>query len=68
MTVEAIRKMVEETGIAEGEQTTVGRVNAIREHGKAVFMDIVDGESKIQLHFRYDVVGEESWNFFRTYI
>jgi len=68
MTVEAIRKMVEETGIAEGEQTTVGRVNAIREHGKAVFMDIVDGESKIQLHFRYDVVGEESWNFFRNYI
>ncbi len=68
MTVEAIRKMVEETGIAEGEQTTVGRVNAIREHGKAVFMDIIDGESKIQLHFRYDVVGEESWNFFRNYI
>jgi len=68
MTVEAIRKMVEETGIAEGEQTTVGRVNAIREHGKAVFVDIIDGESKIQLHFRYDVIGEESWNFFRNYI
>ena len=68
MTIGAIRDAVEETGLPEGEQTTVGRVNAIREHGKAVFMDIIDNESKIQLHFRYDIVGEESWNFFRKYI
>jgi lysyl-tRNA synthetase, class II len=50
-------------GLAAGEETddayrVVGRIAARRGHGKAAFIDLVDGTSKIQLHSRADVVGE----------
>src|SRR3954454_4506526 len=36
-----------------------GRIAARRGHGKAAFLDLVDGSGHIQLHAREDVLGEE---------
>lgn len=40
------------------EVTVAGRVMALREHGKSVFMDIRDGSGKIQAYFKEDVLGD----------
>lgn len=42
-----------------------GRVMARREHGKAIFIDIVDGTGKIQSHLREDKLGEKGFKFFQ---
>ncbi len=39
----------------------VGRITAWRGHGKASFIDITDLSDRIQLYFKYDVLGEESY-------
>jgi lysyl-tRNA synthetase, class II len=49
--------------LGAGEETddayrVAGRITARRGHGKAAFIDLVDGSSRIQLHSRADVVGE----------
>jgi lysyl-tRNA synthetase class 2 len=43
----------------EGSYRVAGRIAARRGHGKAAFIDLVDGSAKIQLHSRADVVGED---------
>jgi len=53
-------------GLAAGEETAeryrvAGRVVARRGHGKAAFLDLVDGSGRIQLHARADVIGEKSF-------
>jgi lysyl-tRNA synthetase class 2 len=53
-------------GLAAGEETNdsyrvAGRVAARRGHGKAAFLDLVDGSGRIQLHAREDVIGAESF-------
>ena len=53
-------------GLAAGEETDdtyriAGRVAARRGHGKAAFLDLVDGSGRIQLHAREDVLGAESF-------
>jgi lysyl-tRNA synthetase class 2 len=50
-------------GLEAGEETeavhrVAGRIAARRGHGKAAFIDLVDGSGRIQLHSRADVVGE----------
>lgn len=40
---------------------TVGRIQALRAHGKSSFVDLVDPESKIQLFFGQDEVGETAY-------
>ncbi len=52
--------------LAAGEETDAsyrvgGRIAARRGHGKAAFLDLVDGSGRIQLHARADVLGEESF-------
>ena len=52
-------------GLEAGEETddayrVAGRIAARRGHGKAAFVDLVDGSGKIQVHSRADVLGEES--------
>jgi lysyl-tRNA synthetase class 2 len=52
--------------LQEGEETeevhrVAGRVSARRGAGKAAFVDIVDRTGKIQLHARYDVLGERAF-------
>ena len=38
-----------------------GRIMGIRRHGKIVFAVLDDGTGRIQLVFRYDIVGESMW-------
>jgi lysyl-tRNA synthetase class 2 len=40
-----------------------GRVTAKRSMGKMTFLDIRDGSGKIQLCFRYDLLGQERYEF-----
>jgi lysyl-tRNA synthetase, class II len=52
-------------GLADGEETessyrVAGRLLARRGHGKAAFLDLVDGTGRLQLHARADVLGEAS--------
>ena len=53
------------TGLPAGEETEsvhriAGRIAARRGHGKAAFIDLVDGSGRVQLHSRADVLGAES--------
>lgn len=45
-----------------------GRLMAIREHGKAAFVDLKDDTAQIQLHMREDVLGENEYNFFSNLV
>jgi lysyl-tRNA synthetase, class II len=50
-------------GLRPGEETDAryrlaGRIVARRGHGRAAFLDLVDGSGRIQLHSRADIVGE----------
>ncbi|HPC81887.1 MAG TPA: lysine--tRNA ligase [Thermoanaerobaculaceae bacterium] len=45
---------------------TGGRVTAVRGHGKAAFLDLADGDGRIQVHLRRDVVGEEAFALLET--
>ena len=49
---------------SQKEIVLVGRIRAQRLHGKAAFLDIEDGTSKIQVHFREDKLGEKGYKFF----
>jgi lysyl-tRNA synthetase class 2 len=56
----------EHEGLGAGEETVAryrvaGRIAARRGHGKAAFLDLVDGSGRIQLHAREDILGEESF-------
>jgi lysyl-tRNA synthetase class 2 len=51
-------------GLRPGEETDAryrlaGRIVARRGHGRAAFLDLVDGSGRIQLHSRADVLGED---------
>lgn len=41
---------------------TAGRLTAIRAHGKTLFADLTDWSGRIQLYFRKDELGEESFS------
>lgn len=43
-----------------------GRVIAIRSHGKATFVDLSDGDGRIQVYIKRDVVGEGSFALLET--
>ncbi len=50
----------------EGAKTaTVGRVSAIREHGKSTFFDLVDDGHKLQIYFKQDEVGEKNYELLK---
>ncbi|HAS73707.1 MAG TPA: lysine--tRNA ligase [Clostridiales bacterium UBA8960] len=44
-----------------------GRIMAKRDMGKASFIDILDSEGRIQVYVRKDVIGEETYEIFKTY-
>src|SRR6266513_1893548 len=53
-------------GLEAGAETddryrVAGRIAARRGHGKAAFIDLVDGSGRIQLHAREDLLGAESF-------
>lgn len=42
-----------------------GRLMAKRGHGKASFAELMDMSGRMQIYFKYDVLGEEKYNQFR---
>jgi lysyl-tRNA synthetase class 2 len=50
------------------EFSIAGRVIAIRDFGKSIFIHILDGSGKIQAYIRKDIVGEESLTFFKKFV
>ncbi|HKB69821.1 MAG TPA: lysine--tRNA ligase [Thermoanaerobaculia bacterium] len=44
---------------------TAGRVRALRTAGKAGFLDISDGSTKIQVYVKRDVVGEDGFSLYQ---
>jgi lysyl-tRNA synthetase class 2 len=38
-----------------------GRVTAVRSHGKATFFDLADGDGRLQVYLRRDVLGEKAF-------
>ncbi|MEN8222954.1 MAG: lysine--tRNA ligase [Acidobacteriota bacterium] len=44
---------------------TAGRIVAIRKMGKSAFLHIFDGEEKLQLYIRKDIVSEEEFALFK---
>jgi lysyl-tRNA synthetase class 2 len=52
--------------IKEGEYVkTAGRVMAIRKHGGASFVDLIDWTGKIQLYFKKEIIGETNYEIFK---
>ena len=52
----------------DGKEVSIaGRMMAKRSMGKASFIDIQDKEGRIQCHVKKDVLGEEEYNWFKTY-
>ena len=45
---------------------TAGRLLAQRTQGKAGFLDLSDGSSRVQVYVRKDAVGEEGWEIYRA--
>ena len=42
-----------------------GRIMALRRHGKAIFADLQDRTARIQIYFRKDTIGEDSFTLLR---
>src|SRR5215217_5270179 len=62
--IASVRAAHEGLGAAEETEDryrVAGRIAARRGHGKAAFLDLVDGSGRIQLHAREDVLGPESF-------
>ncbi|MBQ8563827.1 MAG: lysine--tRNA ligase [Firmicutes bacterium] len=51
----------------EQEVSCAGRIMAFRNMGKASFIDIQDKQGRIQCYVRKDAIGEEEYNWFKTY-
>jgi len=50
----------------EGESVALaGRIIAVRDHGRSVFLDIEDGSGRIQAYFKRDRLGEETFSLLR---
>ncbi|MFW5981775.1 MAG: lysine--tRNA ligase [Halanaerobiaceae bacterium] len=50
--------------LEEQEVSLMGRIMAIRTHGKASFADLMDMTGRIQLYVKVNQVGEEAYEFF----
>src|SRR5690554_5680287 len=50
--------------LEEKEVSLVGRIMAIRTHGKASFADLMDMTGRIQLYVQVNQVGQENYDLF----
>ncbi|MGB7293437.1 MAG: lysine--tRNA ligase [Thermodesulfobacteriota bacterium] len=50
------------------EFSVAGRVIAIRDFGKSMFLHILDGSGKIQAYIRKDIAGDESLEFIKKFV
>ncbi len=61
--INSIKDIKEDFSLWEKKEAKVaGRVISIREHGKSVFMDILQEGEKLQIYFRKEIVGEENFH------
>lgn len=44
------------------EVETAGRITALREHGKSIFLDLKDASGRTQVYVKANVIGEENYN------
>jgi lysyl-tRNA synthetase class 2 len=56
----------EQLEAARVEVSTAGRVLALRTAGKAGFLDLSDGRSRLQVYLKRDVVGDEAFELYRA--
>ncbi|MBN2242005.1 MAG: lysine--tRNA ligase [Acidobacteria bacterium] len=71
-TLGQIRKAFEAASAAELEEKkeavrVCGRIMSMRPQGKAGFIDIADGEHRLQIYVRRDKVGPENFELFRLF-
>jgi len=67
-TTPAYKTILEVRDKKEGAKVaTVGRITAIREHGKSTFLDLFDEEQKLQVYFKLDEVGEQNYELLRLF-
>jgi lysyl-tRNA synthetase class 2 len=70
---ESLSQVVARWGAAEAAELeeqrprvrVAGRVRAIRGHGKAAFLDLNDGATRLQVHVRKDRLPETQWKVFK---
>ena len=43
-----------------------GRVTAVRRHGKTAFIDLSDGDDRVQVYLRRDALGDEGFDLLDT--
>ncbi|HHY47079.1 MAG TPA: lysine--tRNA ligase [Firmicutes bacterium] len=61
------REIMERIEELEGHEVSVaGRIMAIRGHGKATFMDLLDLGGRIQIYGKLDVLGQEHYRIFTS--
>ena len=63
-----IHRLASGDDLPGGSVSTVGRVMAIRRHGKTTFIDIHDEATKLQCQIRLDVVGADGYDFLRKFV
>ncbi len=56
-----------ELEIKKASVRTCGRIMSMRPHGKAGFMDISDGERRLQVYVRKDAIGPQSFELFKLF-
>jgi lysyl-tRNA synthetase class 2 len=71
-TLEAVRENYDALSAEQLQEQKVlvrvcGRIMSLRPHGKAGFMDISDGEFRIQVYVRKDAVGLRSFELFKLF-
>ncbi|NLV30112.1 MAG: lysine--tRNA ligase [Acidobacteria bacterium] len=56
-------------GLEERKETVriCGRIMSLRPHGKAGFLDLAEGEQRVQVYVRRDTAGEEMFELFRLF-
>jgi lysyl-tRNA synthetase, class II len=71
-TITEVRQQFDQSTAPELEQSkqhvrVCGRIISLRPHGKAGFMDLSDGQNRIQVYVRKDNVGAESFELFQLF-
>jgi len=60
------KEIIEQFDTLEGTKVSIaGRLMAVREHGKASFGDLADGQDLIQIYIRKDDIGEKNFHLFK---
>ena len=62
ITIEEARSKKEGSKVA-----VVGRITAVRSHGKSTFFDLQENEEKLQLYFKLDDLGEKNYDLIELF-